>query len=104
MHVLRHTAASARLTAGVDIAAVAAWLGDTVKTVLETYAHMMPGADERGRRAMSSLLGREVPWMCPRRGSVMLRCTSVRCVITSAGSSAHQARCRGPPERVRMSP
>lgn len=44
MHVLRHTAASAWLTAGVDIAAVAAWLGDAVKTVPETYAHMMPGA------------------------------------------------------------
>jgi integrase len=53
MHVLRHTAASAWLTAGVDIAAVAAWLGDKVKTVYETYAHMMPGADERGRRAMN---------------------------------------------------
>ena len=52
MHALRHTAASAWLTAGIDIAAVAAWLGDTVKTVHETYAHMMPGADERGRKAM----------------------------------------------------
>lgn len=52
MHALRHTAASAWLSSGVDIAPVAAWLGDTVKTVYETYAHMMPGADDRGRRAM----------------------------------------------------
>ena len=52
MHVLRHTAASAWLAAGVDIVAVAAWLGDTVKTVWETYAHLMPDADERGRKAM----------------------------------------------------
>jgi integrase len=58
MHVLRHTAASAWLTAGVDIAAVAAWLGDTVQTVHETYAHMMPGADERGRRAMDEFFTR----------------------------------------------
>jgi len=36
MHVLRHTAASAWLSAGVDVASVAAWLGDTPHTVLET--------------------------------------------------------------------
>ena len=52
MHILRHTAASAWLAAGVDIVAVAAWLGDTVKTVYETYAHLMPDADDRGRKAM----------------------------------------------------
>jgi integrase len=52
MHALRHTAASAWLAAGVDIVGVAAWLGDTVKTVWETYAHLMPDADDRGRTAM----------------------------------------------------
>lgn len=54
MHALRHTAASAWLAAGVDIVSVAAWLGDTVKTVHETYAHMMPDADDRGRKAMNA--------------------------------------------------
>jgi integrase len=52
MHRLRHTAASAWLSAGVDIVKVAAWLGDTVQTVWETYAHFMPDSDDRGRKAM----------------------------------------------------
>jgi len=54
MHALRHTAASAWLAAGVDIVSVAAWLGDTVKKVYETYAHLMPDADDRGRKAMNA--------------------------------------------------
>jgi len=54
MHALRHTAASAWLAAGVDIVSVAAWLGDTVQVVLATYAHLMPDADERGRKAMNA--------------------------------------------------
>ena len=53
MHALRHTAASAWLSRGVDITAVASWLGDTVATVYRYYAHMMPDADERGRAAMA---------------------------------------------------
>jgi integrase len=61
MHVLRHTAASAWLSAGVDIVAVAAWLGDTTHTVLETYAHMMPSADDRGRKAMDLFFARSAP-------------------------------------------
>jgi len=52
MHVLRHTAASAWLSAGVSVAAVASWLGDTEQTVLATYAHLMPGDDDSGRKAM----------------------------------------------------
>jgi integrase len=52
MHVLRHTAASAWLSAGADIVAVAAWLGDTVETVYKTCAHLMPDADNRGRKAI----------------------------------------------------
>jgi integrase len=52
MHRLRHTAASVWLAAGVDIVSVAAWLGDTVKVVWETYAHLMPDSDDRGRKAM----------------------------------------------------
>ncbi len=70
MHGLRHTAASAWLSAGADIVAVAAWLGDTVETVYQTYAHLMPDADERGCKASTSSSGdpdtRGVPWMCPQ--------------------------------------
>jgi integrase len=58
MHVLRHTAASAWLSAGADIVAVAAWLGDTVETVHRTYAHLMPDADDRGRKAMDQFFRR----------------------------------------------
>jgi len=74
LHALRHTAASAWLAAGVDIVSVAAWLGDTVKTVYETYAHMMPDADDRGRRAMNAFFeapakgscAPDVPWEATR--------------------------------------
>jgi hypothetical protein len=51
-------AASAWLSAGADIVAVAAWLGDTVETVHRTYAHLMPDADDRGRKAMDQFFKR----------------------------------------------
>lgn len=50
----RHTAASQWLADGVDVTAVAEWLGDTVKMVVETYLHMMPSAPGRGRAAMAA--------------------------------------------------
>jgi integrase len=58
MHALRHTAASIWLSRGADIVAVAAWLGDTVETVHRTYAHLMPDADDRGRKAMDEFFKR----------------------------------------------
>lgn len=39
--------------------AVAAWLGDTVKMVYETYAHLMPNSDDRGRSAMNAFFMEE---------------------------------------------
>ena len=45
-HVLRHTAATLALTAGVPVHIVAARLGDTPTTVLSTYAHLLPQSDE----------------------------------------------------------
>jgi integrase len=45
-HALRHTFASLQLRQGVDIVRVAAWLGDTVAVVADTYAHLMPGDDD----------------------------------------------------------
>ena len=38
--------------------AVAAWLGDTVETVHGTYAHLMPGADYRGRKHVNEFFKR----------------------------------------------
>jgi integrase len=52
MHVLRHTAASAWLSAGLNLAKVAAYLGDTKEVVLKTYAHFMPDDDDRARAIM----------------------------------------------------
>jgi hypothetical protein len=40
------------------IVAVAAWLGDTVETVHQAYAHLMPDADDRGRTAMDQVFNR----------------------------------------------
>jgi integrase len=55
MHVLRHTAASAWLAAGVDIRTVAEYLGHSDPGfTLKTYAHLMPGASDRARRAMDA--------------------------------------------------
>lgn len=50
MHVLRRTAASAWLAAGVDVRTVAASPGGTL--TLRTYAHPMPDAADRARLAM----------------------------------------------------
>jgi integrase len=57
MHVLRHTAASARLAGGVDIRTLAEWLGHgDPGFTLRTYTHLMPNAAERGRKAMDDFL------------------------------------------------
>jgi integrase len=53
-HVMRHTAASAWLAAGVDIRTVAEYLGHADPGfTLRTYSHLMPDAADRARRAMS---------------------------------------------------
>jgi integrase len=46
LHVLRHSAATLALTAGVPVHIVAARLVDDPKTVLDTYAHLLPSSDE----------------------------------------------------------
>jgi integrase len=53
-HVLRHTAASAWLSAGLSLAKVAAYLGDTKEVVLATYAHFLPDDDDRAREIMNA--------------------------------------------------
>ena len=51
-HMLRHTAASAWLSAGVALAKVAALPGDTQEVVLSTYSHFLPGDEDRARLVM----------------------------------------------------
>lgn len=58
MHVLRHTFASACLSAGISVRAVAEFLGDTEETVQATYSHMMPDDRERSRKAIEQFFKR----------------------------------------------
>lgn len=58
MHVLRHTAASAWLSAGVSVRAVAEFLGDTEAVVQKTYSHLMPDDRDRARKAMERFFAR----------------------------------------------
>lgn len=54
-HALRHTFASVQLDARESIVAVSKWLGHADPSItLRIYAHMMPEADGRGRRAMDA--------------------------------------------------
>ncbi|MER6778402.1 MULTISPECIES: site-specific integrase [unclassified Streptomyces] len=56
-HVLRHTFASVHLHERESVVSVAAWLGHADPAItLKVYAHMMPEADGRGRRAMDAWL------------------------------------------------
>ena len=55
-HALRHTYASVQLGAGETPVTVAEYMGDTVETVLETYAHFIPDAGGRGLEAMGSFM------------------------------------------------
>jgi integrase len=56
LHILRHTAATLALTAGVPVHIVAARLGDTPQTVLATYAHLLPQSDEIAAERVAAAL------------------------------------------------
>lgn len=59
LHDLRHTAATWLLRSGVDVATVAAILGHSVvSTTLNTYAHVLPGADVSAVATIDAQLGR----------------------------------------------
>lgn len=64
MHILRHTAASVWLSAGLSLAKVAAYLGDTKAIVLETYAHFMPDDDDRAREIMNAFFAAAADTAC----------------------------------------
>jgi integrase len=55
-HVLRHTTASAWLAAGLGLARVAAYLGDTQEVILRTYSHFMPDDENRAREILDRFL------------------------------------------------
>lgn len=56
-HDLRHHHASDLLSKGVNPAKVAERLGHDLKTLLSTYAHVMPKDDDRVRRIVDETLG-----------------------------------------------
>jgi integrase len=58
LHILRHTAATLALTATppVPLHIVAARLGDDPKTMLQTYAHLLPQSDEAAAQAVAAVL------------------------------------------------
>jgi len=56
LHVLRHTAATLALTSGVPVHIVASRLGDDPKTVLSTYAHLLPQSDELAAERVAAVL------------------------------------------------
>lgn len=57
LHILRHTAATLALTAGIPVHIVAARLGDDPGTVLSTYAHLLPQSDEQAAEQVAALIG-----------------------------------------------
>lgn len=56
-HDLRHHHATSLLSEGINPAKVAERLGHDLKTLLKTYAHLMPRDDERGRAVVDATLG-----------------------------------------------
>ena len=57
MHALRHYYASVLLAGGVDVRALAEYLGHHDPAVtLRIYAHLMPGAETRALKAIEEAL------------------------------------------------
>jgi integrase len=58
LHILRHTSATLALTANppVPLHVVAGRLGDDPKTVLGTYAHLLPHSDAMAAEAVAAAL------------------------------------------------
>jgi integrase len=56
LHVLRHTCATIALTEGIPLHVVAARIGDDPKTVLATYAHLLPHSDSEAAAVVAAVL------------------------------------------------
>lgn len=59
-HTLRHTCATAMLTAGTDVKTAAAILGHSPQVLLTTYAHAIPDAVEAAADRLDAAFGRAV--------------------------------------------
>jgi integrase len=53
-HTLRHTAAIAMLSSGVDVRTAAGRLGNTPGVLLKTYSHFVPSSDEAAAEAVEA--------------------------------------------------
>jgi len=56
LHTLRHTASTIALTNGIHLLVVAARAGDDPKTVLATYARLLPQSDEMAADTVARVL------------------------------------------------
>lgn len=83
-HCLRHTFASVQLDARESVVSVSKWLGHADAAItLRVYAHFMPEADGRGRRAMDAWFA---PSVKPEFKKISLNSPSV--VFSLPGESA----------------
>ena len=82
-HCLRHTFASVQLDARESVVSVSKWLGHADPSItLRVYAHFMPEADGRGRRAMDA-------WFAPSKPELKkISLDSPWRKITAEGGSA----------------
>ena len=55
-YLLRHTVVTQLLLAGEPVQAVAERVGDTVATIMEHYAHAVPGLQERATETVAALV------------------------------------------------
>ena len=56
LHDLRHTHATLALTNGVPLHVVAARIGDDPRTLLKTYAHLLPTSDAEAAGRIAALI------------------------------------------------
>lgn len=93
LHILRHTSATLALTAGVPVHIVAARLGDDAKTVLSTYAHLLPQSDELAAERVAAALA-STRGGAARYGSAATRALvlSTKVETQCGASECHQRR------------
>lgn len=66
MHMMRHTYASALISAGLSPRVVAERLGHAnASLTLNTYSHLWPDDEDRTREAVAAWLSADVPSVCP---------------------------------------
>jgi integrase len=56
LHILRHTAATLMQLEGVPLHVVAGRLGDDPRTILSTYAHLLPHSDAEAVATVATVI------------------------------------------------